>query len=52
MEFKNHLKFLKNDNNGIQHRIKLIAGFSLLTKVLAGFLYVIYLLTLVLKTRN
>ena len=35
-----------------QHRIKLIAGFSLFTKVLADFLSVIYLLTLVLKTRN
>ena len=35
-----------------QHRIKLIAGFSQFTKVLADFLSVIYLLTLVLKTRN
>ncbi len=35
-----------------QHRVKLIAGFSQFTKVLADFLSVIYLLTLVLKTRN
>ena len=32
--------------------LKLIAGSSLFTKVLADFLSVIYLLTLVLKTRN
>jgi len=35
-----------------QHRVKLIAGFSQFTKVLADFLSVIYLLNLVLKTRN
>jgi len=38
--------------NALQQRIKLIASKSLLTKVLADFLSVIYLLTLVLKTRN
>ena len=37
---------------GHTHRIKLIANFSLFTKVLADFLSVIYLLTLVLKPRN
>jgi hypothetical protein len=36
----------------VQHRVKLIAGFSQFTKVLADFLSVIYLLTLVHKTRN
>ncbi len=36
----------------VQHRIKLIAGFSHFTKVLADFLSVFYLLTLVLETRN
>ena len=41
-----------NIKNVLQHRIKLIAGKSLFTKVLTDFLYVIYLLTLVLKTRN
>jgi len=35
--------------NYCQHRIKLIAGFSLFTKVLADFLSVINWLTLVLK---
>ena len=41
---------MKNLNNYVwQHRIKLIAGFSQFTKVLADFLSVIYLLTLVLK---
>jgi hypothetical protein len=35
-----------------QHRIKLIASFSQFTKVQTDFLYVIYLLTLVLKTGN
>jgi hypothetical protein len=35
-----------------QHRVKKIAGKSLLTKILADFLSVIYLLTLVLKPRN
>jgi hypothetical protein len=44
-------KEIKN-KNCCQHRIKLIASYSLLTKVLADFLFVIYLLTLVLKTRN
>ena len=39
-------------SNVLQHRIKLIAGFSLFTKVLADFKSVFYLLTLVLKTRN
>jgi hypothetical protein len=38
--------------NCVQHRIKLIAGFSQFTKVLADFLSVIYLLNLVFKTRN
>jgi hypothetical protein len=33
-------------------RIKLIAGKSQFTKILADFLSMIYLLTLVLKTRN
>ena len=41
-----------NIKNVLQHRVKLIAGFSQFTKVLADFLSVIYLLTLVLKTRN
>ena len=40
------------NNNYAQHRIKLIAGFSLFTKVLADFLSVVYLQALVLKTRN
>ena len=40
------------NKNYWQHRIKLIAGFSQFTKVLADFLSVFYLLTLVLKTRN
>jgi len=35
-----------------QQRVKLIAGLSQFTKALADFLFVIYLLTLVLKTRN
>jgi len=39
-------------NNCCQHRVKLIAGLSQFTKALADFLFVIYLLTLVLKTRN
>jgi hypothetical protein len=38
--------------NYCQHRVKKIAGKSLLTKILADFLSVIYLLTLVLKPRN
>jgi len=40
------------NNARLPSRIKLIAGFSLFTKVLADFLSMIYLLTLVLKTRN
>ena len=39
-------------SNVLQHRIKLIAGFSLFTKVLADFKSVFYLLSLVFKTRN
>ncbi len=41
-----------SDDDALFASIKLIAGSSLLTKVLADFLSVIYLLTLVLKTRN
>jgi hypothetical protein len=40
------------NKNCLQHRIKLIASSSLLTKVLADFLSVIYLLILVLETRS
>jgi hypothetical protein len=38
--------------NCTQQSIKLIAGFSQFTKVLTDFQSVVYLLTLVLKTRN
>jgi hypothetical protein len=47
----NASKFAKQSTK-TQHRIKLIAGFSLFTKVLADFKSVLYLLTLVPKTRN
>jgi hypothetical protein len=43
---------MRQTNNKVQHRVKLIAGFSQFTKVLADFLFVVYLLNLVLKTRN
>jgi len=40
------------EKNVCQHRIKLIASASLLTKILADFLFGLYLLNLVLKPRN
>jgi hypothetical protein len=46
------VEVLKYHKPNAQHRIKLIAGFSLFKKVLADFKLVFYLLTLVLKTRN
>jgi len=46
------LSSLRKEKASVQHRIKLIAGFSLFTKVLADFKSVFYLLTLVLETRN
>jgi hypothetical protein len=45
-------QFKLKNKNCTQHRVKKIAGKSLLTKILADFLSVIYLLTLVLKPRN
>ena len=42
-------KELKMENNYCQHRIKLIASSSLLSKVLADFLSLIFLLTLALE---
>ena len=46
------LSSLRKEKANVQHRIKLIAGFRLFTKVLADFKSVFYLLTLVLETRN
>tara|TARA_R110001592_G_scaffold106801_3_gene299391 strand:+ start:3550 stop:3753 length:204 start_codon:yes stop_codon:yes gene_type:complete len=46
------LASLRKEKASVQHRIKLIAGFSLFMKVLADFKSVFYLLTLVLETRN
>jgi len=47
------MKYKTEENkNCSQQGIKLIAGISLLTKVLTDFLSVIYSLTLVLKPRN
>jgi len=43
---------ISGKNNFAQHRIKLIAGTRLLTKILADFLFGLYLLNLVLKQRN
>jgi len=50
MNLKNNLLF--GFKNCGQHRIKLIASTSLLTKILTDFLSVIYLINLVLKSRN
>ena len=50
---KQNLRKQKIKNSTIpQQRVKKIAGKSQFTKVLADFLSVNYLLTLVLKTRN
>ena len=46
------IKIIFKIKNYTQHRIKLIAGFSLLTKVQKDFLSVLYLLTLLLNLRN
>jgi hypothetical protein len=46
------LASLRKEKASVQHRIKLIAGLCLFTKVLADLKFVFYLLTLVLKTRN
>ncbi|TVZ49760.1 hypothetical protein JM82_0195 [Olleya sp. Hel_I_94] len=52
-DFATFLTFRTSEQNTYcQHRIKLIAGFSFFTKVLADFKSVFYLLTLVHKTRN
>ena len=52
MKWTNKLKSEEKRKASCQHRVKKIASKSQFTKVLADFLSVFYLLTLVLKLRN